>query len=397
MRSHRVLGRLALAGVIAGTMFAGVVSPVAAAPRGAPTGKKVTVIATKLNNPRGIALGPGGVLFVAEAGKGGSGPCVPSPEGEGEVCLGATGAVSVVSPLGRSAGTESGPAWKSWRLVSGLPSVAGPDGGSAIGLHDLVFGPGGKLFGTLGLGGSPSTRSALGPRARLLGHVVALRPGAGATAYADLAAFEARRNPDSADPDSSVDSNPYGLLSTHDGLVATDAGGNDVLRIGKPGHISTLAVLHARMVEAPPFLGLPPGTKMPMQAVPTTVVRGPDGAFYVGQLTGFPFPPGGANVWRVVPGKAPTVYASAFTNIIDIAFDHKGRLLVLQISKSGLLTAEEAPAGALFRVEKNGKRTEIAPGALTLPGGLAVGFDSTLYVTNKSIVAGGGEVLRIRP
>ncbi len=54
-----------------------------------------------------------------------------------------------------------------------------------------------------------------------------------------------------------------------------------------------LAVFHARLVDAPPFLGLPPGTKIPMQAVPNSVVQGPDGAWYVGQLTGFPFPVGG--------------------------------------------------------------------------------------------------------
>jgi hypothetical protein len=70
----------------------------------------------------------------------------------------------------------------------------------------------------------------------------------------------------------------------------------------------------------------PDGTVIPMHFVPTTVARGPDGAFYVGQLTGFPFPVGGARVWRVEPGSAPTVYASGFTNIIDIAFDRRGRL-----------------------------------------------------------------------
>jgi hypothetical protein len=35
------------------------------------------------------------------------------------------------------------------------------------------------------------------------------------------------------------------------------------------------------------------------------VVVGPDGAYYVSQLTGFPFPVGAANVYRVVPGSAP--------------------------------------------------------------------------------------------
>jgi hypothetical protein len=54
-----------------------------------------------------------------------------------------------------------------------------------------------------------------------------------------------------------------------------------------------------------------------MQAVPTSVVKGPDGAYYVGQLTGFPFPVGGANVFRVVPGHDPEVFAGGFTYITN--------------------------------------------------------------------------------
>jgi hypothetical protein len=59
--------------------------------------------------------------------------------------------------------------------------------------------------------------------------------------------------------------------------------------------------------------------------------------YYVGQLTGFPFPPGGANVWRVKPGHDPQVFKGGFTNIIDIAFDKRGRLYVLEIATGGLL------------------------------------------------------------
>ena len=124
----------------------------------------------------------------------------------------------------------------------------------------------------------------------------------------------------------------------------TDAGGNDLLKVDHKGRIKVVAVFPTRTVPAPPIPDLPP--EIDMQAVPTSVVKGPDGAYYVGQLTGFPFPPGGANVFRVVPGKAPKVYAGGFTNIIDIAFDKRGRLYVLEIATNGLLnTAEgELPA-----------------------------------------------------
>ena len=38
-------------------------------------------VMTGLDNPRGLAWGPEGALYVAEAGKGGPGVCVPTPRG----------------------------------------------------------------------------------------------------------------------------------------------------------------------------------------------------------------------------------------------------------------------------------------------------------------------------
>ena len=50
---------------------------------------KVTVIASHLNNPRGLAPAPGGGLYLAEAGRGGK-VCVSGGE-QGTTCLGLTG------------------------------------------------------------------------------------------------------------------------------------------------------------------------------------------------------------------------------------------------------------------------------------------------------------------
>ena len=44
--------------------------------------------------------------------------------------------------------------------------------------------------------------------------------------------------------------------------------------------------------------------------MPTAVVRGPDGAWYVSQLTGFPFTKGSASIWRIGASGEPTEYAS---------------------------------------------------------------------------------------
>ena len=62
---------------------------------------EVETIAEGLDNPRHLAFG-GGDLYVAEAGSGGEGPCVPSPAGPEapDVGVGDTGGVTVVDEHG---------------------------------------------------------------------------------------------------------------------------------------------------------------------------------------------------------------------------------------------------------------------------------------------------------
>jgi sugar lactone lactonase YvrE len=122
-------------------------------------------------------------------------------------------------------------------------------------------------------------------------------------------------------------------------------------------------------------------TSISVQSVPTSVALGPDGALYVGELTGVPFRPETARVWRVVPGRKPTVYASGFTTISDLAFDGRD-LLVLEISTKGLL-AGRSP-GALIRVRPDGARRVVASKGLLYPTGVAVAGKS-IYISNNGV------------
>ena len=142
-------------------------------------------------------------------------------------------------------------------------------------------------------------------------------------------------------------SNAVDVLFDRGRFVIADAGGNAIDRASFFGRVSNLAVFPNRLVPNP--FG---GPDIPMQAVPTSVVEGPDHQYYVSQLTGFPFPPGGANVYRVDPrsGNA-TVFAGGFTNIMDLAFGRDGTLYVLEISHSGLLSGAD---GAIFAVSRAG-------------------------------------------
>jgi sugar lactone lactonase YvrE len=96
-------------------------------------------------------------------------------------------------------------------------------------------------------------------------------------------------------------------------------------------------------------------------------------------------------VGRLGPGHPPTVVATGFTNIIDITFDRRGRLVILEMARNGLESGD--PTGALVRIEKNGTQTELASAGLITPTSVAYGPDGAYYVANKGI--GVGEVVRI--
>jgi hypothetical protein len=265
---------------IAASLLVGLVA-VPAAPAGAQQNHpkpSPRVVASGLNNPRHIRWSDG-ALYVAEAGKGGlSKPCFPAPEGGPDVCYGATGSITRVKGD------------RQRRVVTGLPSVAGPDGTQALGPADVLVQ--GKRFAVaIGLGADPTKRTATPRNARKLATVSAGRFGRpGLKIVADIGAYEASANPDGVTP---PDTDPAALLHRGNRTFVVDAGGNSLLKVNRHGRISTVAVFPATKALAPPFLGLPPGTKIDMQAVPTAAAFGPDGAIYVSQLTGFPFPVGG--------------------------------------------------------------------------------------------------------
>jgi hypothetical protein len=334
---------------------------------------EITVVAEGLDNPRGLAFDRRGALYVAEAGRGGDGPCIITSAGVPE-CLGATGAITRIAD-----GEQE-------RLVSGLPSIASPalGGGNAIGPSDITF-DGRAAYVTIGLAADPGLRPDLGPEGAGMGRLYRMRPGGGLQSLADIARFEADENPDG----DVVDTNPHGVLSTKGGRFIADAGGNAVLRVDPDRDVSTVAVLPTGVAEDPG------GNEVAFHAVPTSVAEGPDGALYVGQLTGFPFPVGGASIFRIDPREGePEVYLTGFTHIIDLAFAEDGSLYVLQIATDSLFIAPPSP-GALIRIAPDGTRDVIAQDELSFPTGLAIGPEGDLYVSNNGGSPGIGEVLRI--
>lgn len=347
----------------------------------------VDVVASGLDSPRHLAFGDGGELYVAEAGRGGSGPCFAAAEGP--ACMGASGAVTRIDRSGRQ-----------YRIASGLASFANtPGNDNAIGPHGIAV-VDGRVYVTNGgptepldPNGNTITRDTLAeqnPVADLFGQLLRIGRRGHVSRIADIWNFERVYNPDAAGGNARIDSNAVDVLFDGSRFVVADAGGNAIDVIRPFGGVKNLAVFPNRTVAGPG------GRPFSMQAVPTSVVLGPDRQYYVSQLTGFPFPVGGANVFRVDPTTgAVSVFASGFTNIMDLAFGADGTLYVLEIDHDSLLGPSSD--GALFAVARDGTKRQIAlpAGTLTMPGGIAVGRDG-LYVTNNAGSPGGGQVLRIR-
>jgi hypothetical protein len=347
------------------------------------------VVARGLANPRQISFGPNGALYIAEAGDGGHARCAKDPSSGERICVGATGAIARLAH-----GVVT-------RIVSGLPSVAGAGGAESSGPADVIVSRGDPVFVIQDTQIDRAGANQFGEPGRLLGSLISAQTSGGLRVIADLARFEAAHNPDhgagAASVADGIDSDPYSLAAYRGGYALADAAGNDLLWISASGAIRVLAVFPVQHEVAAAGVAAKSARRVTVQSVPTSVAVGPDGALYVGELTGFPFDPGYARVWRVVPGHAPTVYARGFTNISAIAFDRSGRLLVLEINRTGLRN-NTAP-GELIRIA-GGRRSVLASAGLSWPTGVAVAADGSILVANDGISPASGrgshgEIVRV--
>lgn len=321
----------------------------------------VTPVMIGLDNPRGLAFGPEGALYVVEAGRGGSGPCA---ELRGMLrCYGDSGGVSRL--------------WKGVqeRVADGLPSYTNAGAAETTGAHDIAFLGRGHATVSIGFGGDPDLRALFGPVGAQFGTLIQVAASGQWNIVADVSAHEGVNNP-AGGP---IDTNPYGLFAEPGATIVADAGANALLRVAANGEVSTIAAFRSR-----------PST--PTDAVTTSVARGPDGAYYVGELTGAPFLEGAARVYRVVPGELPEIFLEGFKTIIDLDFGPDGSLYVLQHATGPFF----AGPGQVIRVLPNGDRS-VAVAGLSFPTSVLAAPDGSLYVSNKGTSILQGEVLHIIP
>jgi hypothetical protein len=258
---------------------------------------------------------------------------------------------------------------------------------------------------------SKTGQQAYGSAGSQLGKLIRFSASGVSAVEADLGRFEAHHDSLSAAGtevrygQSPIDTDPYSIVAYRGGYAIADAGANDLLFVSRRGAISVLAVFPTIREWAPAGSfgsGQKHAIEAQAQAVPTAVVVGPDGALYVGELGGIPYAVGRSVVYRVLPGHPPTVYAGGLTAIADIAFDSRGRLLVLEIDRKGLndpgFDTGRPASGVLLRIARNGVSQTLISTGLVYPSGIAV-RGNTVYVSDYGVssadVGDGGEILRV--
>jgi hypothetical protein len=202
--------------------------------------------------------------------------------------------------------------------------------------------------------------------------------------------YELLNNPDKGD----VISNVYGLLIQDNTAFIADAGANDVLRVGLDGsNLALQNVFSRRLTNNAIFPDSNVPSTIEIQSVPTGVAIGSDGALYVSEFTGYPYPEGEARIYRIGADNQPTIYADGFTSLVDLAFDTQGNLFALEYAKSPY---RGNPDATVIRVAPDGTRTIIASGnGLSYATAMALGSDNAIYVSTNGGTAGEGQVIRI--
>jgi len=305
---------------------------------------KTTVVASGIDNPRGLALGSDGTLYVASAGHGG--PTCREKAG----CFGATGQVLAFRNGRRTV------------VASGLPSYTlDREGTFADGPSALTFGANGDLL-TINTDDEPE-HVAKWPRAArsLAGTLMRVAPGPPTvlTNVGDqVRAF--LLNADGPDLFRDIlisDWNASSMVPYGDGFAVA-------------GSSWPAAKLDANGVVTGVF-SEPEDSSL---TFPAAVAADPRGDLLISALD-ITAP----HVLRYPAiGGEPELAYSRVASVFSMAFGPDGSLYLARI-KIGL-PFDDRPSGSILRIAPDGKRTVVARG-LQRPGGIVVD-GTTIYVTD---------------
>ena len=149
------------------------------------------------------------------------------------------------------------------------------------------------------------------------------------------------------------------------------------------------------------------------ESVTTGVTVGPDGALYVSELNGIPYPEGYSTIYRIadptattgfngtIPSGVPQAYASGFSEVQSLGFNNStGDMYVLEYLNSNAVydptqNPASLPPSQLVQVKPDGTRTTISGPELHLGNYLLVDQKTgDVYVAIDNNGPGTGEVLK---
>jgi hypothetical protein len=352
------------------------------APMGAvaQTPSTFTVVASKLEAPRGLRFGPDGDLYVAEAGTGGTNStgtaCEQVPGPVGPYTGGPNARISKIA----SDGTRT-------TVASGFPSTQDAMG-DLIGVADVAF-IGNTLYALVSGGGcshgNPGISTGIAQVNRNTGKW-SLVADIGAFLKTHPAQFESA---DDFEPDGTL----YSMIVV-DGLLVTVEPNHGQVFAVNPNGGKIFQVIDISASEG--------------HIVPTAITQWHD-SLYLGNLNLFPIDPQWARVLTLSKGNSLTedlapgfdvgrplariVNSKAgFTTILALDFGPDGLLYALELSDAaGFPTLG---AGKVVRVKHSGEIEDVITG-LSVPAGMTFGPDGRLYVSNFGAApAGAGTILR---
>ncbi|GAA4416362.1 hypothetical protein GCM10023187_47730 [Nibrella viscosa] len=176
------------------------------------------------------------------------------------------------------------------------------------------------------------------------------------------------------------ESNPFNLTMGPNGeLYIADAAANSIIRRATNGTLSVFATLPRFTNPTNPMIGPPK-----IDPVPTGIVYDGNGWFYVTTLTGFPFIPGQAAIYRLGLNGVFSVYQSGLTTLVDVELGSDNQPLAVHFADFALPAGFAPNTGSVVR--SNGSSSANLLTGLNLPTDLEKAGPNTYYI--NSLVGG---------
>lgn len=326
---------------------------------------EISVVLAGLHSPRGLAFGPGNILYIAEAG---------DESHTGSI-------IQVFNAMSQNATAQT--------IVDNLPNMGGE--GEFLGVHGIsVLGRGSNtsIYALMGLSPQITSNNAFG-------NLFRVDSSGSVQNIANVGSYNFQWTGDHSDLwEEFPDANPYGVLAVPDHIYVVDAGANTLNEVMGDGSVRVLAFFPNEIIR---------------DSIPTCVAQGPDNALYIGTLAlveSFVFGPS-ARVYRVDPSQANlsdptatpmTLWTSGLWPINGCTFGSDGAFYASQLfTNPNILEDFEHPMGDVVKIPFSdpGSHTFLTGGSLSFTAGVAVAPNGSVFVSDGTAFVPEGRVVRL--